>query len=173
MAQRFAFSPKALDRESFVARFGGVYEHSPWVAETALAEGLGLEDDAVEALAARLRRIVDAAGRERQLALLRAHPELAGKLAVRGELTEESTCEQASAGLDACSQEEFAEFQALNAHYGERFGFPFIIAVRGLGRADILEAFRLRVENDVETEFATALEQVHRIAQLRLEAMAV
>lgn len=172
MSERFPFSPAGLGREAFIERFGGVYEHSPWVAEAALAEGLTEEDDAVAALATRLERIVAAAGRARQLTLLKAHPELAGKLALRGELTAESTGEQASAGLDACSPEEFKAFQRLNAAYGARFGFPFIIAVRGLDRAAILDAFRRRIENPPEREFATALEQVHRIARLRLEAMA-
>ena len=114
---------------------------------------------------------VEAAGRARQLALLRAHPELAGKLALRKELTAESLSEQASARLDQCSSEEFARFTALNTQYNAKFGFPFIIAVRGLQRADILAAFERRISNGAEDEFRTALDQVQKIARLRLEAM--
>ena len=103
---------------------------------------------------------------------LRAHPELAGKLAVAGGLTVESTAEQAGAGLDRCSPEEFARFTELNDQYGAKFGHPFIIAVRGLDRAAILAAFETRVNNDPSTEFATALAEVHKIARLRLELLA-
>ena len=164
--------PSILDRTAFVEVYGGVYEHSLWVAAAVFDGGLGAEDDDPEALAGRMAQVVDAADEEAKLALLRAHPELAGRLAVAGNLTADSTAEQASAGLDRCTPEEFAAFHALNARYTARFGFPFIIAVRGLSRQDILEAFRSRSDNDRETEFATALEQVHRIARLRLEAMA-
>jgi OHCU decarboxylase len=163
--------PSRLDRTAFVARFGGIYEHSPWVAEQAFAEGLSEADDTAEGLAARMARIVEAAGPVAWLTLLRAHPELAGRLAIAGGLTQESTSEQASAGLDRCSEAEFQRFHGLNARYCERFGFPFIIAVRGLSRAEILSAFEERLENSREQELHTALDQVHRIARLRLEAM--
>lgn len=163
--------PSTLGRAAFVAAYGGVYEHSPWVAEAVYDAGIGTGDDAAPALAGRMAQVVDAADGDAKLALLRAHPELAGRLAVAGSLTADSTAEQASAGLDRCTPEEFAEFHALNARYTARFGFPFIVAVRGLTRQDILEAFRSRAGNDRETEFATALRQVHRIARLRLEAM--
>jgi len=155
-----------------VAAFGGIYEHSPWAAEAVFDAGLEAADDDPSRLADRMAAVVDQAGGDAQLALLRAHPELAGKLAVAGGLTAESTAEQASAGLDQCTPEEFAAFQALNEAYNAKFGFPFIIAVRGLTRQDILKAFSERVENDRRTEFATALAQVHRIARLRLAAMA-
>ncbi|MDB5802501.1 MAG: decarboxylase [Rhodocyclales bacterium] len=101
--------------------------------------------------------------------LARAHPELAGKAAVRGELTEESTREQAGARLDACSPAEFERLQQLNAAYREKFGFPFIIAVRGLDRTQIIEQFSTRVLNDNEAEFQEALRQIERIAALRLQ----
>ena len=117
--------------------------------------------------------IVDAAGDERQMALLCAHPELAGKLAMSGSLTAESKAEQASAQLDQCSAEEFAEFQNLNQHYRETFGHPFIIAVRGLNRTKILAAFRKRVNHSAEVEFRPALAAVHKIANLRLDQLAV
>jgi 2-oxo-4-hydroxy-4-carboxy-5-ureidoimidazoline decarboxylase len=102
-----------------------------------------------------------------------AQPERAGTLAVAGGLTAESTAEQAGAGLDRCSPKEFARFTELNDQYGAKFGHPFIIAVRGLGRAAILAAFETRVNNDLATEFATALAEVHKIARLRLELLAV
>jgi OHCU decarboxylase len=163
--------PSSLDRDAFVDAFGGVYEHSPWVAEAVFDAGLSAADDTVDALHARLRAVVEAAGAERQLALLRAHPELAGKLAVAGELTAASRSEQSGAGLDRCTPDEFARFTELNASYRAKFGFPFIIAVKGLTRADILTAFAARVGQHADAEHRTALDQVHRIARLRLEAM--
>jgi OHCU decarboxylase len=118
-----------------------------------------------------MARVVETVGRDRQLALLRAHPDLAGRLAVAGGLTASSSAEQASAGLDRCTPAEFARFQALNAAYREKFGFPFIMAVRGRSRTEILAAFERRVANDAETEFATALAEVHKIALLRLREL--
>lgn len=168
----FTPPPDSLDQAGFLERFGGIYEHSPWVAEAMWDEGIGPQDGLVSHFAARMAALVDAADADRKLALLRAHPELAGKLVVAGALTAESTSEQASAGLDRCSPEEFAAFTALNERYGARFGHPFIIAVRGLDRAAILAAFTTRVENDPATEFATALAEVHKIARLRLEVLA-
>jgi OHCU decarboxylase len=155
------------NKRAFVARFGGVYEHSQWVAEKAFDMGPPAPED----LPAVMRRIVEDAGHEAQLALLRAHPDLAGKLAKSGALTMESTSEQASAGLDQCTEAEFAEFSALNARYKARFGFPYILAVRGRHRSEILENFRSRVDNPPEVEFREALDQVHQIAALRLEAL--
>jgi OHCU decarboxylase len=156
-------------RTGFVARYGGVYEHSAWIAEAVWDAGALPED--LDAMAAAMAARVEAAGDAAQLALLRAHPDLAGKLALRGDLTPESTSEQAGAGLDRCTQGEFAEFQRLNDAYQARFGFPFILAVKGYDRAAILDAFRRRVDNDPATEFREALDQVHRIARLRLEAI--
>lgn len=165
---RFRIAPATLSQGDFMARFGGIYEHSPWIPEALLRDGLGPQDDGLNHFAARMAAIVDAAGRDKQLALLRAHPELAGKLAIAGALTSESTTEQAGAGLDACSPAEFARFQDFNDRYGAAFGHPFIIAVRGLTRADILAAFEVRLGNDGDAEFATALAEVHKIARLRL-----
>ena len=162
--------PSALDRVGFLARYGGVYEHSPWVAEEVWDRGAA--SDEVERMSAEMAATVEAAGRERQLALLRAHPDLAGRLAVAGGLTAESSAEQAGAGLDRCTPEEFAEFQDQNRAYVARFGFPFILAVRGRNRREILEVFRRRVGNAPDAEFREALDQVHRIAKLRLEALA-
>jgi OHCU decarboxylase len=162
--------PSSLNRDGFIARFGAVYEHAPWVAATTWDAGEASDDAA--ALAAAMARHVDAADWTVKLALLRGHPDLAGRLALDGELSPDSAAEQAGAGLDRCASEEFAEFHRLNEAYLARFHFPFIIAVRGLDRAAILAAFRARIGNDRETEFAAALAQVHRIARLRLEAMA-
>jgi OHCU decarboxylase len=168
---RFAkMPPGGLDREGFLARYGGIYEHSPWIAGEVWDEAAAFDDG--EAMAGAMAARVEAAGEAAQLALLRAHPDLAGKLAVRGALTPESTSEQADAGLDRCSADEFEEFQRLNDVYKARFGFPFILAVTGHDRAGILEAFRRRAGNDLATEFREALDQVHRIARLRLQALA-
>ena len=158
-----------VDRAAFVARYGGIYEHSPWVAEAIYDAGQADKANDPDALHAAMAAVVDAAGREAQLALLRAHPDLAGRLALAGELTASSSAEQAGAGLDQCSPEELARFQDLNTRYTACFGFPFILAVKGKTRAEILAAFEARVDSDAETEFATALEQVHRIALLRLK----
>ena len=158
-----------MTREEFVARYGGVYEHSAWVAERAFPNvgGEMRADDIESALAA----CVDAADRDMKLALIRAHPDLAGKAAVRGELTGESTHEQKSAGIDQCSAREFESFQALNARYKTKFGFPFVMAVRDRNRQEILRAFAARLENDSATEFDTAIREIHEIARLRLRAI--
>ena len=167
----FPTPPDRMTQTDFMACFGGIYEHSPWVAAALWDEGLGPEDEKLAHVAARMRGVVDAAPPERRLALLRAHPELAGKLAVADGLTAESKSEQAGAGLDRCTPAEFARFTELNARYSDSFGHPFIIAVKGLDRAAILTAFERRIGNDAETEFAAAIEQVHRIALLRLESL--
>ena len=160
--------PSQLTRDAFVRRFGGVFEHSPWVAEETWDRGLARDADSAEGLHARMTEVLHAAGRERKLDLIRAHPDLAGRLEMAGEMTPESTQEQQSAGLDHCTPEEYRDFQALNARYRERFGFPFIMAVKGRSRGEILSAFERRVENDPETEFRTALREIGRIALLRL-----
>ncbi len=146
----------AMSREQFIARFGAVYEGSPWVAEACWPP----PDDLAGAMAA----AVDAAPREAKLTLIRAHPELAS----RARMADASVKEQAGAGLDQCSADEFAAFQRLNGAYNGRFGFPFIYAVKGASRAEILAAFEARLRNDPETEFQTALAQIHRIAGFRL-----
>ena len=158
-----------MNREDFVNRFGGVFEHSPWVAEGAWDAGLDLNSAA--GLHARMCAVLRAADRKTQMAVLLAHPDLAGKLAVAGRLTAESTAEQASAGLDQCSPKEYDRLQTLNEAYRANFGFPFIMAVKGRTRGEIIRDFEERVYNDAETEFATALRQVERIALLRLEQM--
>lgn len=167
---QFANDPTKMSKSTFVEQFGGVYEHSAWVAEKAYADGL---PENVEPLITALRRIIEAAGEAPQLTLLRAHPDLAGKLAKTGELTAESTSEQAGAGLDECTPEEFAEFTTLNDTYKAKFGFPYILAVKGRHRVEILDNFRSRVDNSPAQEFREALDQVHQIARLRLEALTI
>ena len=157
-------------REGFVRDFGSVYENSSWIAEEAWRRGVC--GTAAGDTASALREVVENSGRQAQLALLRAHPDLAGRLAMRDALTPESASEQSGAGLDRCSPAEFAEFQELNERYKKKFGFPFIFAVRGRNRREILEAFRQRVENNSRSEFREALNQVHRIARFRIEAVA-
>jgi 2-oxo-4-hydroxy-4-carboxy-5-ureidoimidazoline decarboxylase len=147
-------------KEDFIARFGPVYEASPWVAEGVWPDPPADRESLAKAMAA----VVDAAPRERKLALIRAHPELAS----RTKMADASVKEQAGAGLDQCSPEEFEAFQRLNAAYNARFGFPFIFAVKGATRGDILAAFESRLANDPETEFETAIAQIHRIAGFRL-----
>lgn len=159
--------PGDMDRDGFLARFGPVFEHSPWIAEAAWQAGP--PPDTAEGLHAVMVGVLRAAPRERQLDLLNAHPDLAGKLAVNGELTADSSAEQASAGLDRCTPDEFARFTALNDAYRARFGFPFILAVKGRSPAEILAAFERRAGNTPEEEFAEALAQVERITLLRLK----
>ena len=156
------------DRATFVSAYGGVYEHSPWVAETVWDLHTGSELDSLEGLTSAMRQTVDSADEGRKMTLICAHPDLAGKAAIRGELTADSKTEQKGAGLDQCTEEEFEDFQALNAAYKSKFGFPFIIAVKGHDRHSILATFRARMNHDREQEFHTALEQIHRIASFRL-----
>ena len=160
--------PRRLTRDAFVARFGHVFEHSPWIAEAAFDAGLPADAGTADGLHRALCAALRAAPEDRQRALIDAHPDLAGRLARAGALTAESTEEQASAGLDQVTNDEFARFTALNEAYKTKFGMPFIMAVRGRGKAEILAAFEARIENDRDTEVATALAQIERIALLRL-----
>jgi len=163
--------PSRMDRETFVARFGGIYEHSPWIADRAFGLELGPAHDSALGLANALARIFRAASPAERLTVLKAHPDLAGKLAQARRLTASSTAEQASAALDALTDAERASFETLNAAYVAKHGFPFIIAVRDNTKDSILAAFGTRIDNDTETEFATACAQVERIAELRLQSL--
>ena len=163
-----AQKPSAMSRENFLRVYGSVYEHSPWVAETVYDDKDTGNVDTVWTLYAAMRMAVDMSDRGMQLSLLRAHPELAVKTP---DMAAASVSEQSAAGLDQCSAEEMAAFTRLNRDYREKFGFPFIVAVKGLTRAEILDIFRQRIENDHETEFQTALQQVHKIARFRLEKL--
>lgn len=156
----------ALAPADFAAIFGDVAEHSPWVAEAAAAARPFSDRDAVVAA---FVAAMHAAPRDRQLALVRAHPDLAGRAAIAGDLAEDSRREQKGAGLDRLTPEEFARFIALNDAYRGRFGFPFIFAVRGATKDMILDAFEARVGNSVDAEFETALAQIARIFRFRIE----
>ncbi|MGR2663566.1 2-oxo-4-hydroxy-4-carboxy-5-ureidoimidazoline decarboxylase [Chromobacterium haemolyticum] len=155
----------ALPTEQFVAALGGIFEHSPWVAAQAadqrpFASMADLHDC--------MRRQVEEAGVEAQLRLIRAHPELAGKAAQHGDLTVESAAEQGDAGLDQCSPQELELLRRLNADYRARFGFPFVMAVRGYERAGIIAEFQRRLAAEPEAERQACLQQIYRIAGLRL-----
>ena len=153
----------AMTTPLFVECFGGIAEHSPWVAEAAAAERPFAD---LQAMFRSFDNAVRSASRELQLDLLRAHPDLAGRAK---EITEDSSREQKGAGLNALSAEEYGRFQMLNETYRNRFGFPFIFAVRGATKHEILAAFERRIANGAETEFDTALRQVCAILRFRLE----
>ena len=154
------------DRASFTAALGHLFEHSPWVAEETWPQR---PFPSREALHAALCATMRDASRERQLALIRAHPDLAGRLARQKQLTAESTREQASAGLDQLTDAELAAFTRRNDSYKAKFGFPFIICARLNAKASILLAMQTRVDHTPETEFATALSEIEKIAWLRLQ----
>jgi OHCU decarboxylase len=160
-----------IDRADFLDRFGGVFEHSPFIAERALDAGAVSEPLTAGGVHAALTDAFRKASQAEQLGVLTAHPDLAGKLAIAGGLTEDSRKEQAGAGLDRLSPAEHVRFTELNTAYTEKFGFPFIIAVKGLDKDDILAAFERRIGNTADEEFETAKGQVERIALLRLNAL--
>ncbi|QJE96059.1 2-oxo-4-hydroxy-4-carboxy-5-ureidoimidazoline decarboxylase [Luteolibacter luteus] len=155
----------AMEKDGFVASLGAIYEHSEWVAWK-VAEQRPFQDRA--AIASAMRMAVETGTDEEKLALIRAHPDLAGKLARAGQLSESSTREQAGLGLDRLSDEEYERFSNLNDRYRERFGFPFVICVRMADRSGILSAFEQRLGNQVNAEISEALRQIHQIAKLRL-----
>ena len=159
---------KALDHIAFVARLGHVFEHAPWVADRAFTAA---PFASVDGLHRAMVRVVEAASEAEQLRLLSAHPDLAGKAARAKTLTADSTAEQAGAGLDQLSDAEYARFHRMNTAYRHKFGFPFVIAVKGHGKDGILAAFEARLPNDRPTERATALDEVGRIARFRLGAL--
>ncbi len=158
-----------MSDSDFVVRYGGIYEHSPWVAEQVqeLLDG-SVDTEILERLMA---DCVDNASREQRLELICAHPDLAGKAHISGDLTANSSAEQASAGIDQCTPDEYARFQTLNSSYKTKFGFPFVMAVRDSSRTQILAAFEARLGNDADVEFETALAEIHAIARLRLRAL--
>ena len=156
------------NKESFVAQFGAVYEHSPWVAELVFDEHPDAGKLAAEVLAGHFESVFMNAPRDRQLGVLRAHPALACAQAEHSLLTPDSRAEQSGAGLDQCSETEFRLFQEMNAMYFGKYDFPFIIAVKGRHRQEILAAFRERLNNSAEAEFQTALRQVCQIGRFRI-----
>jgi len=166
-----AVRPSQLPLDDFTALYGNVFENSEWVAERAFRRELGPAHDTATGLHAVMCQVFRSADEEERLAVLQAHPDLAGKLAAAARLTDESAQEQASAGLDALTDAERRKFSELNEAYQDKFGFPFIIAVRDNAKSAILRAFEKRLDSDRETEFATACGQVERIAELRLKAL--
>ncbi len=166
---RGGYRPSRMPRGLFVEVFGGVFEHTPEIAETAHRAGLTARHDSAEGLHSAMVKAMRAMPRGRQVALIKAHPDLAGRLALAKKLTADSSNEQASAGLDRLSAIELKSFTAANASYMKRFGFPFIMAVKGRSKAEILSAFKIRLGNTPEAEFATALGEIERIALLRLK----
>ncbi len=161
--------PSRMGEDDFVAAFGDIFEHTPQIARRAHQQGLGAAQDRADGLHAALVAVMRQMTRDEKLALINAHPDLAGRLALAKELTADSTKEQGSAGLDTLTPEELAKFTRLNDAYKARFGFPFIMAVKGAGKDAILAAFERRIAHDVETEFQEALTQIERIALLRLK----
>ncbi|MDA7428349.1 allantoinase PuuE [Primorskyibacter aestuariivivens] len=160
--------PSEMNEARFVELYGGIFEHSPWIAEGAHALELGPTHDSAAGVHNALCRIFRSASEEQRLGVLTAHPDLAGKLAAAGRLTAESTSEQAGAGLDMLTDEERETFTRLNTEYVAKHGFPFIIAVRDHDKTSIMAAFQRRIGNDRDTEFAEACRQVERIAEFRL-----
>lgn len=168
----FATSPANMSAELFVTIFGGVYEHSPWVAERVWSQGIDEQHNTAVGLSEAMQQVIANADNKILLELINAHPDLAGKAASKGELTPESTSEQAGAGIDQCTSEEYEQFQSLNDAYKAKFGFPFIMAVKGSNRHLILAAFVERLPNDPDTEFQRAIEEINKIARFRLDAIA-
>ncbi len=170
--KRFEESPSTLSKDVFVANFGSIYEHSAWVAERCWVDGINESHDEIATLANAMASVLSRASDEEKLQLIRAHPDLAGRAARQGTLTNDSTTEQASAGLDQCTAEELSRFQQLNDAYKAKFDIPFIMAVRGSNRHQILQGFEDRLPNDQQIEVARALQEIDKIALLRLSTMA-
>lgn len=153
----------SLSRDAFIERIGPVFEHSPWIAERTAGPFQSVND-----LHAKMCAVVEAASDEEKLSLIRAHPDLVGRLAREGKLTRESTAEQAAAGLTQLTEDEVRTFEEYNAAYRERFGFPFVICARENKKDAILAAFPVRLRNTPAQEIATALNEIYKIARFRL-----
>ncbi len=157
-----------IPNPQFVEALGSIFEHSSWVAQAAFDRR---PFESVDQLHATMARIVDQSSPEQRMTLIRNHPELAGKEASAGTLTTDSLKEQSGAGLDQCSAKELTQLRGLNQTYQEKFEFPFIIAVTGLSRQNIIEALALRVQNITEVEFETSLAEIAKIGKIRLNAL--
>ena len=164
-------TPSKMSCQAFVAHFKDLYEHSPWVAQKVFDLGMSSDLDHQEALLPVFQKVMLDATKDQQLALICAHPDLAGKAAIRGELTAASTSEQSGAGISECTAAEFERFTQLNDAYKEKFGFPFIKAVKGSNRHQILAAFETRINHLAQLEFAQALEEINKIASFRMADM--
>jgi OHCU decarboxylase len=163
-----AIEPSDMDREAFMEIFGPVFERSPWIAEEVWNDGVEMRHDTAPFMHEAMCNVIRRASAEAKLELLQAHPELKA-LQADHELTLHSHGEQMRSGLDQCTAEEKAEFDRLNQAYREKFGFPFILAIKGFQRKQILEIFRRRLEHSPEEEFQAALGQVMKIALFRLQ----
>ncbi len=152
----------------FINTLGSIFEHSPWVAELACA---GRPFDSVDSLLVKMKSLVNAASHHQRHTLICNHPELAGQEAQQDTLTTESKNEQAAAGLNNCSREELQKLRSLNKQYREKFGFPFVIAVKNLSRQDILDAMQTRLQNTKEIEFDSCIQQIGKIAEFRLKQL--
>ena len=168
--RRFDPPPRTMDERGFLEKFGGVYEHFPEIAMRAFGNGLTKVTDRPGGLAKAMAKVAASLDRPAKLQLIRNHPDLAGRLGI-ADLTAASRSEQSGAGLDRCTPEEFARFKELNDAYKQKFEFPFILAVSGKSRQEILAAFETRIHNDRDTEFQTALAEIDKIARIRLDAL--
>ena len=164
------FENKNFKKSKFVSLFESIYEHSDWVIKSVIEDKSKLPNTSNE-LRSVMKKIVNKSSDNLKLKLLRSHPELGIKKNEISSLTQSSQQEQKSAGLDQCSQEEYEEIKSLNKLYKEKFDFPFIIAVKGLNRSDIINSMKNRVNNNYEEEFSTAINEVHKIAKIRLDAL--
>ena len=164
------FENKNFKKSKFVSLFESIYEHSDWVMKSVIEDKSNIPNTLNEIRSA-MRQVVNKSSDNLKLKLLRAHPELGIKKSQLSNLTVSSQEEQKSAGLDQCSEEEYEEIKLLNKLYKEKFEFPFIIAVKGLNRLDIIKSMKKRVNNNYEEEFLTAINEVHKIAKIRLDAL--
>ncbi len=164
------FENKNLKKSKFISLFESIYEHSDWVIKNVIEDKSNIPNTIYE-LKLKMKNEVDNCSENLKLKLLRSHPELGIKKNEISSLTQSSQAEQKSAGLDQCSEEEYEEIKSLNKSYKEKFKFPFIIAVKGLNRLDIIKSMKKRVDNNYEEEFLTAINEVHKIAKIRLDAL--
>jgi OHCU decarboxylase len=164
------FENKNFKKLKFISLFESIYEHSDWVIKNVIEDKSNIPNT-INELRSAMKKVVNKSSDNLKLKLLRAHPELGIKKNQLSSLTESSQEEQKSAGLDQCSEEEYEEIKSLNKSYKEKFQFPFIIAVKGLNRLDIIKSMKKRVDNNYEEEFLTAINEVHKIAKIRLDAL--
>jgi len=166
------FEKKSFKKSEFITLFESIYEHSDWVIKNIIKNNSNVPNT-INELKIKMKNEVDKSSENLKLKLLRAHPELGIKKSQLSSLTEASQEEQKSAGLDQCSEEEYEVIKSLNKSYKEKFQFPFIIAVKGLNRLDIIKSMKKRVDNNYEEEFLTAINEVHKIAKIRLDALEI
>ena len=164
------FEKKGFKKSEFITLFESIYEHSDWVIKSVIEDKSNIPNTLNE-LRSAMKKVVNKSSENLKLKLLRAHPELGIKKNQLSSLTESSQEEQKSAGLDQCSEEEYEVIKSLNKSYKEKFQFPFIIAVKGLNRLDIIKSMKKRVDNNYKEEFLTAINEVHKIAKIRLDAL--